>query len=203
MSRILFTIIISTLLFSGLILNASPTFAISDDPLANLNTIASGAGTKKGNTSVAQLTGQVLGVALSLVGVLFFILMVYGGILWMTASGNQEQTSKALKTLVYAIIGLIIVLGSYVIVNFVFESVAEDTGERGLCSELPLFQDACGRHTLSDDCLLEGPSGGGASDCNWDENRATKCLWNNFPGGCANLQESECRTEIRHCVWRP
>lgn len=67
--------------------------------------------------------GNALGTALSLVGVLFFALMLYGGITWMMAHGNAEQEKKALSTITAAIIGILIVLGSYALTSFVLSSV--------------------------------------------------------------------------------
>ena len=73
--------------------------------------------------SPAEFAGQIIGAALSLVGVIFFILMIYSGIIWMSARGNDEQTKKSLHTITAAVIGLIIVLASYAITTFVFESI--------------------------------------------------------------------------------
>lgn len=48
--------------------------------------------------------------------------------MWMTARGNEQQTGRALSTMVSAAIGLVIVLASYLIVNFLFQTVgATDT----------------------------------------------------------------------------
>ena len=76
-----------------------------------------------GPGELPKLIGRVIGTGLSLVGVLFFALMLYGGLTWMLAHGNSEQESKALSTIMAAIIGIIIVLASYTITNFVFKSV--------------------------------------------------------------------------------
>jgi len=77
------------------------------------------------------LIGSVLGTGLSLVGVLFFALMLYGGLTWMLARGNSEQESKALDTITAAIIGIVIVLASYAITNFVFKSIGPGTASSG------------------------------------------------------------------------
>ncbi|OGH69722.1 MAG: hypothetical protein A3C90_04075 [Candidatus Magasanikbacteria bacterium RIFCSPHIGHO2_02_FULL_51_14] len=77
----------------------------------------------------AAIAGNVIGAGLSMIGVLFFILMVYAGILWMTARGNEETTKKALNTAIAAGIGMVIVLASYAITNFVFRAV--ESGELG------------------------------------------------------------------------
>ena len=73
--------------------------------------------------SVADLIGNVVGAVLTFVGVLFLILMLYGGIIWMLARGNETETTKALNTIKAAIIGLIIVVASYAITTFVFQAI--------------------------------------------------------------------------------
>ena len=74
---------------------------------------------------VTVIIGNVIGNALSLVSVIFFILMIYGGFRWMLSRGHEEDTKKALDTIVGAFIGIIIVLASYAITNFVFNSLGK------------------------------------------------------------------------------
>lgn len=78
--------------------------------------------------NLPNLIGTILGTALSLVGVLFFALMLYGGITWMLAHGNAENEKKALSTITAAIIGILIVLGSYALTSFVLGSVKSAGG---------------------------------------------------------------------------
>lgn len=68
---------------------------------------------------VAGLVGTVVGYGLAFIGVIFFVLMLYAGFLWMTARGNEEQVKKAQELIQSAIIGIVIVFMSYVITNFV------------------------------------------------------------------------------------
>lgn len=80
-----------------------------------------------GLTVSAPLTtvvGNALGTILAMAGVIFFGLMVYGGILWMIDRGNEEQSKKALETIRAAIIGVVIILASYAITNLVFNSTS-------------------------------------------------------------------------------
>ncbi len=68
---------------------------------------------------VPGIIGTVVGAALSFIGILFFVLIIYGGITWMTAAGNETQISKAKNLIISAIIGLIIVLAAYAITSFI------------------------------------------------------------------------------------
>ena len=102
-------------------LNLSDAFG---DPLAKTS---SEAGYNTDQTGVNPIIQTIIQVALSFLGVIFLILMIYGGILWMTASGNEEQVEKAKKLLRSAIIGLIIVLAAYAISWFVVSTLGEET----------------------------------------------------------------------------
>lgn len=85
--------------------------------------------TSKVSGDLPSVVGNVVGAGLTLVGVLFFILMIYGGISWMLSRGNEESSRKALNTITAAIIGLIIVVASYAITNFVFQSVEDQPSQ--------------------------------------------------------------------------
>jgi hypothetical protein len=88
-----------------------------------LSETAGAAGLTSFGTNLPGLVGNIIGTGLSLVGVLFFALMLYGGIMWMTARGNAEQEKKSLETITAAIIGILIVLGSYALTSFVFNNL--------------------------------------------------------------------------------
>ena len=71
------------------------------------------------NTTLSKNIGRVISIVLSVIGVLFTVLMVYGGYLWMTARGKDEQIEKAKSVIMAAIIGIVITLGAYSISAFV------------------------------------------------------------------------------------
>ena len=144
----IFTAIFGAILFT-------PNSASASEVIQGLENVVPTGGDESPNlkkiTSFPKLAGQVLGVILSMVGVLFFGLMLYGGILWMTARGNEQQTDKALSTIKSAIIGLIIVLSSYILVEFVINAVGTNPAsspseEYGTCrQDAPCTTDAnCG-----------------------------------------------------------
>jgi len=70
--------------------------------------------------------GQIIGTALSFVGILFLILVIYAGIMWMTAQGNEQKVTKAKDLLINSIVGLIIVFAAYAITAFVGEFVTKN-----------------------------------------------------------------------------
>lgn len=65
----------------------------------------------------------IISLILSLVGVIFLVLMIYGGINWMTAGGNEAQVKAAQNILSKAVIGLVIVLSAYAITYFIIDKI--------------------------------------------------------------------------------
>ncbi|OGF25419.1 hypothetical protein A2331_01225 [Candidatus Falkowbacteria bacterium RIFOXYB2_FULL_34_18] len=75
--------------------------------------------------SIAEIIGGLIGVFLSLLGIIFLVLIIYGGFIWMTSAGNETKVLKAKKILTNAVIGLIIVISSYAITAFIMASLYE------------------------------------------------------------------------------
>ncbi len=115
--------------FFFLSFSASQALAQSDiinDPVigldATVKTVPAFAGQTNndyGSTFLATRAGQIISVVLSFVGVLFLILMIYAGILWMTAGGNDQQISKAKSLMINAIIGIVVVFSAYALTSFI------------------------------------------------------------------------------------
>lgn len=80
----------------------------------NLNNAAKEAGVSN-LEKLPDLVGTIIGTALTLVGLIFLILMVYAGYLWMTARGEEDQIDKARKIIIGTVIGLVIVVSAYAI----------------------------------------------------------------------------------------
>ncbi|RJR30818.1 hypothetical protein C4569_04060 [Candidatus Parcubacteria bacterium] len=70
---------------------------------------------------------RIINILLSFIGIVFLILIIYGGYLWMTASGNEEQVGKAKKMIIASVIGLAIVLMSRIIAEFVILALGESS----------------------------------------------------------------------------
>lgn len=94
----------------------------------NLNKAAEEAGYDKEKKDVEPIIGTVIQSMLSFLGVIFVILTIYGGFLWMTAKGNEEQVIKAKNLFIAAVTGLVIVFAAYAITYFVLGSLTEGTG---------------------------------------------------------------------------
>lgn len=76
-----------------------------------------------GNYTVPTLIGKIIKAALSVVGAIALVLFIYAGIMWMTASGNEERTRSAAKIMLWTVLGLVVIFASYILVNFVFSAL--------------------------------------------------------------------------------
>jgi len=78
-------------------------------------------------TSLPELVGKYIRIFLGLLGVIFAILMVYGGYTWMTSYGNEQKVTKAKDLIIDAVIGLVIILAAYAITGFVVGELVKRT----------------------------------------------------------------------------
>lgn len=95
---------------------------ISDELGKQLNAAGgdkgAGLGTLGQQKDPRTIVAQIIRAALSLFGMVFFVLMIYAGYLWMTAGGNDEQVTKAKSLLFQATIGAAIIFAAYSITTF-------------------------------------------------------------------------------------
>lgn len=75
--------------------------------------------------TILNRVGGIVGLILSFVGIIFLILTIYAGLMWMTAQGNSAQVDKAKELLINALIGLIIVTAAYSITSFVGNQIVK------------------------------------------------------------------------------
>lgn len=106
--------------YTGVLL--APFAAFAQDipkPFGNdslVSTLANTAGYETGEHDAsffAQALGSVTFALLSFTGLVFTILILYGGYRWMLARGNESEIDKAKGIIRSAIIGLIVTLASY------------------------------------------------------------------------------------------
>jgi hypothetical protein len=96
----------------------SPVFAVSPLDSGALGD-AAGQAAYSTNQDIGVVIGNIIKIALGMLGVIFLVLTIYAGFLWMTAAGNEKQVAKAKSILVSSIIGLVIILTAYSITAFV------------------------------------------------------------------------------------
>lgn len=113
------TITLSFLLFSFFI---SPVEAQNlQDAFPKAQKIAAASSYRTEMMIIDGIAGNIIAVIFSLLGVIFIILTIYGGFLYMNARGNEEQTKKAIAMITQALIGLVIILAAYAFTFFIFK----------------------------------------------------------------------------------
>lgn len=95
--------------------------------LVNNAAVQAGYDKNTNEQSFAELIGTVIKGLLSFIGVIFLVLMVYAGYLWMTAQGDESQIEKSQNIIKSSIIGMVILVGAYTITAFVVPAIVEKT----------------------------------------------------------------------------
>lgn len=84
-----------------------------------------GAGAGLSDAPLPEVIGSLIQVALGLLGIVFLVLILYAGFLWMTARGEKDNVEKAQKLMTQAVIGLVIIIAAYAISTFVMGAIAD------------------------------------------------------------------------------
>lgn len=111
-----------SLLASLLAVLILPYFVFASSPLINnLQNVGEGSGYsgETDSNTLSAIAGSIVAAVLGLLGVIFIILIVYAGVLWMTAAGDEQKIEKAQKILRNAVIGLIITVSAYALYQLI------------------------------------------------------------------------------------
>ncbi len=164
LKKILFTLGVLVVLLAPIFVFADQYGLDNTAKEANLGKSIAGA------SSVPEAVGNIISVALSFLGIVFFGLIFYAGIVWMIALGESGKVDKAKNLIETAIIGLIIVIGAYAISTFVFDRLVNGGGDSDVppqtdCSD-PANQgkrcdinSVCFNNSCKSLCELEDPRG--------------------------------------------
>ena len=83
----------------------------------NMPNVPNGLPNKALDEVIMDITDWVLGFA----GIIAILVIVYGGLLYLTSAGNEDQMEKGKKTLMWGILGLVIIGISYAIVYVIVD----------------------------------------------------------------------------------
>lgn len=106
----------------SLALGLSVIFGVANFALAQANfgltEVGNGLSNSLTSTDPRIVIGRIIQIALSLLGAIAVVLVIYAGFLWMTSGGDEEKIGRAKKILKNAAIGLLIIVSSWAIVTF-------------------------------------------------------------------------------------
>lgn len=72
-----------------------------------------------GPQSAGKSLQSALNVAYFWGGALAVLIIIVAGFYYVTANGNAQQITRAKDTIVYAVVGVAVILGAFVLTNFV------------------------------------------------------------------------------------
>ena len=97
------------------------------------NPAQAGADAARGSGMPAELIGatgvftRITNTILFTVGIISVVMLIFGGLRYIVSGGDSKKVTDAKNTIMYAIIGLIIAILSYAIVNFVISAIGGST----------------------------------------------------------------------------
>lgn len=113
-------LVASSFSFITALLTANMSVNALNAPILNALNKASVPGWGAGaQTSIGRIAGSIILAVLGLLGVVFVVLLTYGGFLWLSAAGEEEKVKKAQGLIVNSIIGILIVIAAYTIAWYV------------------------------------------------------------------------------------
>jgi hypothetical protein len=125
--------LLTTFGFTGAVVAQSPqpdnaicsgaqNLQISNSPSTDCQDVASGS-----EDSVNELITNVVNIFSVIVGIVAVIMIIWGGLKYITSGGDSGNVTGAKNTILYAVIGLIIVALAQVIVRFVLGQATNAT----------------------------------------------------------------------------
>lgn len=86
-----------------------------------------GSSTGLGQADIKVTIGNLIKVILGFLGIVAVLIIMYGGLIWMTAGGSEEKVKKAQQIIVAGAIGCAIILSAYAITYFVINEFINAT----------------------------------------------------------------------------
>ena len=129
MSNKLKSILISTLMVAVMVFGVSIIYqtgnteiagAINSEITSGMNATSAGTSTP---TDVNVVIKNVTNIMFFIIGAVSVIMLIYGGIRYTTSGGNVNSVTAAKNTVIYSIVGLVISILAYAIVNFVVTNI--------------------------------------------------------------------------------
>lgn len=120
-------VLVTSLMVLGLLaanLFAGTAFAQAIDPTTDqppIISLLSG-----GQTGLRGIVLTIVNFALTFLGLLAVIMVIYGGFLYIASAGNEENVNKGKKILMYAAIGIIIIIVSFALVNTILGAASPE-----------------------------------------------------------------------------
>lgn len=104
----------------------SPALAADGVNLQGSLEKSQGQGTPTELFGSGSVVTTIINTLLFLIGVVSVIMIIYGGIQYATSAGDSGKVSNAKNTILYAVVGLIVAILAYALVNFVVSTFKKE-----------------------------------------------------------------------------
>lgn len=85
---------------------------------------SAGAGGQGGGDQFIPMMHTIINVIIFVVGIIAVIMIIVGGLRYVVSNGESAQLKAAKDTVMYSVIGLVVAILSFAIVNFVLQQFA-------------------------------------------------------------------------------
>ena len=119
-AKVLAAVMCLAMVFTAVSPVSLPVYADSRDEAQNGAKLADGGGSAK--QDLPDIITTIINVMLFIAAALAVIMIIYGGIRYITAHGDEKQVKVAKDTIVYSVAGLIIAILAYALVTFIFNT---------------------------------------------------------------------------------
>ncbi len=132
MKKLIFNIcaVVMTMLGLGGVAALSPVVAEPAYAVTNNSSVqdwvneAGGTDATGSSEGLMGMIKNIINIVLGVVGIVAVVMMIMGGISFITSQGDAGKVTKARNTILYGVVGLIVALLAFAIVNFVLTNIA-------------------------------------------------------------------------------
>ncbi len=79
-------------------------------------------------TDLPSFIGTIIQWILGIIGVILIALFVYGGFTYATSAGSQDKIDTGKKIMMYAIIGIVIIVIAFVLTDYIISALLATGG---------------------------------------------------------------------------
>ncbi|MBI2607230.1 MAG: hypothetical protein HYW51_00130 [Candidatus Doudnabacteria bacterium] len=118
-AQVLALILTLLMLVTPLIAGAQQGFQVPDPAQGNTGL--------PGDTSITAFIIRIINIALAIAGLVAVLFLIIGGFRYITAGGNEEAGESARKIITNAVIGIVVIILSFVIVRVISNALLGGT----------------------------------------------------------------------------
>ena len=131
--------------------------------------------------TIGEYIQAIYNYAIGIVGILAAVVLMFGGVIWLTAGGNQEKVKEAKAWIGASLSGLVLLLCSYMILNTINPDLVsfKEIAPPSIKEKAELKDTTCEDYTDEQNC-------GYAAGCKWENG---KCILNTEYAKCGLTEE--------------